>query len=1304
LVLYANRPMDTQYFSSSDDFKAQTVGTNRARKLYSDGTTYDPMNPSATGTLSGTFPKTSLTFVVTGMGSLSGTVTSSGSPVADVLVQVSNANYSFTRYTNAAGEYSFQYLPIGNYTVTASKLGYETQSVTVTIIENQNTVQNFSLVSSNTVSVSGHIVGSDQPTVGIANAHIFLDGALDYEGISNANGDFTITGVLSGNTYNYTIQAIGYADLTGTVVVGSTNVNMGTLVMSELALPPVQIVAEENAAQTQVTLTWRPPGSTGTGVGTEDFEIDDGGWVSSGYGDWQWGHYNVANYVDIDTYTDTPPQSAHSGTGMWGTVLEGGYSNCNTWSYLRKTFNLQSVSNPVLSFWHYMNGYNTWDYGLIKVNGNTVWGNSSSAVFMPWQELTINLSAYANLSEVEISFEWFATGTVSYAGWYIDDLYVGPSMNKTVNYTYVPIPEKAHLLSEEEEALLQPKDFPPVNRSFSSPNSQISNPNRALNGYKVWRFIFGNENNENSWTLLTANTITDTTFIDTAWGTLPDGNYRWAVKGVYTNNLLGPAGFSNRILILRNDLAANTITGNTTPSVGTSFNYTVTIENMGTETKPAGSYTVKLMSGDTELASVLGPTIAAGEELAVTIPFTPTTEGTMSLTGKVVLPADTNPSNDITPPINLTVMPAGILAVTIGEGGQLVGIPWEFYYKNSLFQTLYYSNEIGLFGNITAISFYNNFVSNLTDKPVKLWLGTTNLQDLSGGWILDGLTLVYDGTLNFPSGQNTITVSLQTPYLYTGGNLVLYANRPMDTQYYNTNDDFQAQTIGSNRALKIQSDSVTYDPMNPSVAGTLSGQFPKTTLFFSSPGPNPIFSVGPSSHNWGTVLINTVNEQNFVVGNAGGGTLTINSITISGSEMFSLQNLPALPANLAFCETINFTARYNPTAVGNHTATITITDNLATTYTITLNKSNNDGDKRISHNVSLSGNCIDTTLNILPYAQNFDQVTVPALPLDWMKIVQSTSTSAVVETYASTTYAHSQPNCVRLYNPSDANATLMLIAPPLGTAIPTNTTRVKFWARSSSAGYPISIGIIVNPTDPSTYQETELISLTTTLTEYVVAFNAYTGTGKHIVFKHGLGGTSRLLYVDDVMIEIIPTNDLAATAISGNVTPSVGQESQYNISIHNWGTASQNTYSVKLFSATGAELATAAGITCAPGATVDVPINWTPTTEGAMTIYGKVFLVGDQNSLNDQTPNLNILVNPSGVFMITIGTGGQFARMPVDMYYRNSIYEGLYYPAEMSNFMGQITGIQFYNNFYTDLPNMPTKVWIGTTTLTSLSD
>ena len=1311
LVLYANRPMDTQYFSSSDNFRAQTIGTNRARKLVSDSVTYDPMNPSAAGTLSGTFPMTSLTFVVTGMGSLSGTVTSSGSPVADVLIQVSNANYSYTRITSATGEYTFQYLPIGNFTLTASKLGYETQSVTVTIVENQNTVQNISLVSSSTVSVSGHIVGSDQPTVGIANAHIFLDGPLDYEGTSNANGDFTITGVLSGNTYNYTIQAIGYADLTGTVVVGTTNVNMGTLVMSELALPPVQIVATENTAQTQVTLTWRPPGSTGTGVGLEDFEIDDGGWVPSSnwtnpLGDFEWTNtYDVANWSP--TYTGaniTPPPAAHSGTGMWGTKINTNYTNSGGFNYLTKTFNFSTMSNAQLSFWSWENVFGNFDYCQVAINGTLVWGPSWDYTATQWQHRVIDLSAYDGMSEVTIQFQMWASTVVNYAGWYIDDVYVGTAQTRVANSAVPVVPALLKGLSENEAArITEELTLNHSQRNFVKTNNNRTE-NRVLNGYKVWRLISGNETNEDSWNLLTTNTIIDTTFIDTAWGTLPDGNYRWAVKGIYTNNLPGPAGFSNRILIYRNDLAANTISGSTTPSVGTAYSYIIGIENVGTQAKPAGSYTVKLMSGETELASVPGPAIAAGEELDVTVSWTPATEGPMSLTGKVVLPADTNPDNNTTPPLNISVMPLDVLAVTIGDGSQVDGIPWDFYYKNSLFQTLYYPDEIGLFGNITALSFYNNFVTNLTDKPVKIWMGTTNLQDLSAGWILDGLTLVYDGTLNFPNGQNTITVPLQTPYLYTGGNLVLYANRPMDTQYFSSSDDFLAQTIGSNRARKLTSDSVTYDPMNPSAAGTLSGKFPKTTLFFSSPGPDPIFSLAPTSYNWGTVLINTVNNQNFTIGNAGGGTLTINSITISGSEMFSLQNLPTLPANLAFCETINFTARYNPTAVGNHTATITITDNLATTYTITLNSGKSDRRERLPHTVTLSGNCIDTTLNILPYAQNFDQVTAPDLPVDWMKIVQSTSTSAVVATYASTTYAHSQPNCVRLYNPSDANATLMLIAPPLGTAIPTNTTRVKFWARSSSAGYPISIGVMVNPTDPTTYLETESISLTTTLTEYVVAFNAYTGTGKHIVFKHGLGGTGRSLYVDDVMIEIIPTNDLAATAISGNMTPTVGQEALYNISVHNWGTASQNTYSVKLFSATGNELATAAGITCAPGVTVEVPITWTPATEGAMTIYGKVVLDGDQNNLNDQTPNLNILVNPSGVFSLTIGQGDQLARMPVDMFYKNSIYEGLYYPAEMGNFMGIITGIQFYNDFTTDLPNMPTKVWIGTTTLTSLSD
>lgn len=756
-------------------------------------------------------------------------------------------------------------------------------------------------------------------------------------------------------------------------------------------------------------------------------------------------------------------------------------------------------------------------------------------------------------------------------------------------------------------------------------------------------------------------------------------------------------------LISANDLAAISVTGNTTPSVGAAANYTVNVFNNGTASQ--SNYTVKLYNGqNVELATAAGTTVAPGAQAAIILAWTPTVQGPTSLYGKVILAGDVNPANDQSPALNLTVMPEGILTVTIGDGSLNARMPIDMYFKNSVYQTLYYPNEIGLIGNISAVTLYNNFLTTtLVDKPTKIWMGITQEADLSAGWIpTSAMTLVFDGVMTYPGGENTIVFPLNTIFPYTGGNLVIMWNRPMDTAFFSSSDYFKCQTVGTNRARNIYSDSVTHDPATVT-GGTLTGQFPKTTLTLTPMGGDPAFMVTPASKNFGTVLLNSTTNQNFSIMNSGGGALVINSITISGSPMFSLQNLPTLPVSLNTGQTASFIGRYNPTAAGTHAATITITDNLARSYSINVSRSNGNRDagSRLAHTVALSGICIDTTINTLPYQQAFDTVTVPAIPVDWLKLIQSTAT-ALVQTY--TTTPHSAPNTAGMTNSSDATATAILIAPPLGTAIATNTTRVKFWGRSSGAAYPLSVGIMSNATDGLSYTETQNIALTTTWTEYVVSFTGYTGTGKHIAFKHGLGGTSRLLYIDDVMIEVTPTNDLAATAIAGNASPSVGSPAIYNVNVYNWGTAPQSTYSVKLYNAQGTELATAAGLTAGPGANVQVPVSWTPTTEGAITIYAKTVLTGDQNNLNDQSPNLTLLVLPSGVFAVTVGTGDQEARIPVDMYYKNSLFETLYYPAEMGNFMGQLNGIQLYNNFITDLPNMPTKVWIGTTTQTSLTD
>jgi len=1296
LVLYANRPMDTVYFNTNDNFKTQAVGTNRSRKLTSDSTTYDPMAPSAAGTLSGTFPKTTFLIATQGMASLGGTVTSGGNPVADV--QVSIVGSTQQQITMVNGMYNFPALMPGPYTVEFSKVGYEDQSHNVVLVADQAYTLNVSLVPSNQVSVSGLIVGSDAPGVGLSGATIELSGILNYSGTTNASGQFTIPGVLSGNDYSYVAYAPGYANITGNITVGSTNYNMGTLTLPETNNPPMGLLAEENAVHTAVTLTWHPPGSSSSGP-VDEFELSNGDWVPSSswtepLGDFEWtNEYDIVNWAP--TYTGTnvvPPPTAHSGTGMWGTKINTNYTNSGGFNYLSKTFNLAGIANPQIRFWSWENVFGNFDYCQVSINGTLVWGPSWDYSGTQWRERIIDLSAYAGMAEVVIRFEMWATTTVNYAGWYIDDVYVGPAMDPVYAAVSSPLVDSRFASLSEEAAADLAQRTAGSPRLFGSERSAAStrNNSRALLGYKLWRLTPGQEDNETLWTLLTPNVVTDTTFVDGSWASLPDGLYRWAAKSIYTNNVTSVPAFSNVIRILRLDLSALSLQGPTTPAQGTPSAYTASIKNTGTTTQAGTAWTVKLMSGETELASSPGQTITPNETLDIPITWTPSTPGPLAVYAKVVLPGDAVADNNNSPVLNLAVMPEGVVSVTIGAGDQTEGRPLDFYYKNSLFETLYFPDEVGRFGRINAISFYNNFVTNLPDKPTQIWLGQTNLADLSAGWILPNeLTLVYNGNITYPSGENTVTIPLQTPFDYTSGNLVLYAYRPWEDTNYNTNDNFRVQTVGSNRARKLTSNTTQYDPVSPSAAGTLSAQFPMTTLHMQSIGDTPVFGISPSAYDYGTVLSGTNYDQVFTVVNAGGGALTVSAITLSGDASFTLQNLPTLPATISFTQNLTFTLRYAPTAAGTHTASITLTDNMT----------------RLTHTVQITAAAVSPILTTLPYQQNFDAVVAPDLPPDWHAFIQSTATASIVKTY--TTTPHSTPNTAGMNNSSDASATLLLQAPPYGTEIQTNLTRMKFYGRSSSANYTVSVGVMVDAQDPMTYTEIQSIPLTTTWTEYVVAFNGYQGTGKIVAFKHGLGGTSRTIYIEDVMLEFIPQNDLAVVGISGNSTPTSGVITPYTVSVHNWGSNPQSTYQVKLFNAAGVEQSAVAGPNVAPGQTVDVSLNWTPGDPGPSFIYAKVFLDGDQNSLNDQSANYSVSVNPQGVFSFVIGDGSQTARVPIDLYYKSSIFETIYYQDEILPNMvqGMIYGLSFNANITsTDIPpNLPIKIWLGSTTLADLS-
>ena len=164
----------------------------------------------------------------------------------------------------------------------------------------------------------------------------------------------------------------------------------------------------------------------------EDFEEDNGFFEADN--DWEWG------------VPESGPGDAHSGANLWGTILNGSYSNGPLLSALVSPL-LGLTSDPVLTFWHWYNIESGFDGGNVKISSDginwdiitpeggydgilsTNFGNpigGQEAFFGEsngWELATFDLSAYSG-AMVLIKFDFGSDTSVEDPGWYIDDFVV----------------------------------------------------------------------------------------------------------------------------------------------------------------------------------------------------------------------------------------------------------------------------------------------------------------------------------------------------------------------------------------------------------------------------------------------------------------------------------------------------------------------------------------------------------------------------------------------------------------------------------------------------------------------------------------------------------------------------------------------------------------------------------------------------------------------------------------------------------------------------------------------------------------
>jgi hypothetical protein len=172
----------------------------------------------------------------------------------------------------------------------------------------------------------------------------------------------------------------------------------------------------------------------------------------------------------------------------------------------------------------------------------------------------------------------------------------------------------------------------------------------------------------------------------------------------------------------------------------------------------------------------------------------------------------------------------------------------------------------------------------------------------------------------------------------------------------------------------------------------------------------------------------------------------------------------------------------------------------------------------------------------VPYTENFDTTSTGSstnnnTPSCWAYLE---SASFAGYGYVAASNSYSSPNSYYLYNSSGTTGNQMLVSPPT-INLSDGTKRVRFYAKSVSANYTLLVGTLSNPTDPASFTQIgSAITLTTTQTLYTV--NIPAGSDLQLAFKHGLGGTNRGIYIDDITVQNIPSCFEPTAITSSNVT------------------------------------------------------------------------------------------------------------------------------------------------------------------------
>ena len=154
----------------------------------------------------------------------------------------------------------------------------------------------------------------------------------------------------------------------------------------------------------------------------------------------------------------------------------------------------------------------------------------------------------------------------------------------------------------------------------------------------------------------------------------------------------------------------------------------------------------------------------------------------------------------------------------IGDGGAATDqyLPSYSYYKYTLSQQIYTTEELGSAGLINSIAFYNGGATKT--RTYDIYMVSTTKSEFTGAtdWVsVTSDNLVFSGSVEMTANDWT-TIEFSTPFLYDGvSNVVLVADD--NSGAYTSEPHMLCRVFdASSQTLRIYSDGTNYNPFAPS--------------------------------------------------------------------------------------------------------------------------------------------------------------------------------------------------------------------------------------------------------------------------------------------------------------------------------------------------------------------------------------------------------------------------------------------------------------------------------------------------------